>query len=167
MTNLQKEYQRNEHNGRVKFKQLADNGFNKIEFTTDCFNHIDAFFTSTTTNYIYGVEIKNRQKKYDKYDTLIVETIKYDAMKEHQDNNDTNECIFVYFFEDIAYILKWSIINTLLSNNIVNVQYKWLPDSTVNKHKMVQKTCIEVPKEYAYKYILDSTLGKWKQVQKP
>lgn len=167
MTNLDKEFQRNENNGRTKFKQLADNGFNKIEFTNDKFNHIDAYFTALTTNDVYGVEVKNRQKKYDCYDTLIVETIKYDAMKTLQDNNDTNECILVYFFEDIAYILKWSTINTLLSNNIVNVQYKWLPDSTVNKHKMVQKTCIEVPKKYTYKYIFDTTLGKWKQVQKP
>ncbi len=167
MTNLDKEYQRNECKGRTKFKQLADNGNNMIEFTNDKFNHIDAFFTATSTNYIYGVEIKNRQKKYDCYSTLIIETIKYDAMKTLQDNNDTNECILVYFFEDIAYILKWTTINTLLSNNIVSVQYKWLPDSTVNKHKMVQKTCIEVPKEYTYKYIFDSTLNKWKQVQKP
>lgn len=167
MINLDKEYQKNEHNGRTKFKQLADNGYNNIEFTNDKFNHIDAYFTSTTTNYIYGVEIKNRQKKYDCYSTLIVETIKYDAMREHQDKNDTNECLMVYFFDDIAYILKWTTISTLLDNNIVSVQYKWLPDSTVNKHKMVQKTCIEIPKKYTYKYQYDTTLGKWKQVQKP
>ena len=167
MTNLDKEYQRNEYNGRSKFKQLVSNGNNKVEFTNDKFNHIDAYFTSTTTNYIYGVEVKNRQKKYDKYNTLIVETIKYDAMKEHQDNNDTNECLIVYFFDTTAYVLKWSTINTLLSNNIVNVKYKWLPDSTVNKHKMVQKTCIEVPKKYTYKYEFDTTIGKWKQIQKP
>ena len=160
-------YELNEYNGRTKFKQLVQNGENKLEFTFDKFNHLDARFTSTTTNYIYGVEIKNRQKKYDCYPTLIVETIKYDAMKEHQDSNDTNECILVYFFEDIAYVLKWTTINTLLDNNIVNVEYKWLPDSTVNKHKMIQKTCIEIPKEYAYKYEFDSTTGKWEQTQKP
>lgn len=160
-------YEKNEYNGRTKFKQLVSNGKNKFLFTNDAFNHLDAFFTSTTTNYIYGVEIKNRKKQYDCYPTLIVETIKYDAMKEHQDSNDTNECILVYFFEDIAYVLKWTTINTLLDNNIVNVEYKWLPDSTVNKHKMIQKTCIEVPKEYAYKYEFDSTIGKWEQTQKP
>ena len=167
MNNLDKEYQKNEWKGRSKFKQLLENGENRVEFTTDKFNHIDAYFTAVTDNSIYGVEIKNRQKKYDKYDTLIVETIKFDAMKTLQDNNDTNECILVYFFEDIAYILKWTTINTLLDNNIVNVEYKWLPDSTVNKHRMVQKTCIEVPKKFTYKYIFDTTIGKWKQVQKP
>ena len=166
MDNLDKEYQKNECKGRSKFKQLLENGENKVEFTNDKFNHIDAFFTASTDD-VYGVEIKNRQKKYDYYDTLIVETIKYDAMREHQDNNDTNECLMVYFFDDIAYILKWSTINTLLSNNIVNVQYKWLPDSTVNKHRMVQKTCIEVPKKFTYKYIFDTTIGKWKQMHKP
>lgn len=159
-------YEKNEYNGRTKFKQLVSNGKNKLEFTNDAFNHIDAFFTAST-NDIYGVEIKNRQKKYDCYDTLIVETIKYDAMKEHQDNNDTNECILVYFFQDIAYVLKWSTINTLLDNNIINVEYKWLPDSTVNKHRMIQKTCYEIPKEYAFKYEYDSSIDRWKQISKP
>ena len=159
-------YEKNEYNGRTKFKQLVSNGKNRVQFTNDAFNHIDAFFTAST-NDIYGVEIKNRQKKYDCYDTLIVETIKYNAMKEHQEKNDTNECILVYFFENIAYVLKWSTINTLLDNNIVNVEYKWLPDSTVNKHKMIQKTCYEIPKEYAFKYEYNSTLDKWKQISKP
>ena len=166
MNELEKLYEKKEYDGRTKFKQLVSNGKNRVEFTNDAYNHIDAFFTAST-NDIYGVEIKNRQKQYDCYPTLIVETIKYDAMKEHQDSNDTNECILVYFFEDIAYVLKWTTINTLLDNNIVNVEYKWLPDSTVNKHKMIQKTCIEVPKEYAYKYVFDSTLDKWKQISRP
>lgn len=169
MINLDKEYQKNEHNGRTKFKQLADNGYNNIEFTNDKFNHIDAYFTSTTTNYIYGVEIKNRAKKYDcKYDTLIVETIKYDAMTEHQSSNntkDTNECLMVYFFENICYVLKWTTINTLIQNNIVKLEYKWLPDSTVNYHKMVYKPCYQIPKIYAFKYQL--VQDKWKQISRP
>lgn len=158
-------YELNEYNGRTKFKQLVSNGENKVEFTNDAFNHLDARITSTTTNYIYGVEIKNRKKKYDCYDTLIVETIKYDAMKEHQDSNDTNECILVYFFQDIAYVLKWTTISTLLDNNIVKLEYKWLPDSTVNYHKKVYKPCYQIPKEYAFKYQL--VQDKWKQIQKP
>lgn len=159
-------YEKNEYNGRTKFKQLVSNGKNRVEFTNDAYNHIDAFFTAITTNYIYGVEIKNRKKQYDCYPTLIVETIKYDAMKEHQ-GNDTNECLMVYFFDTTAYVLKWTTISTLISENIVNIEYKWLPDSTVNKHKMIQKTCYEIPKEYAFKYEYISTIDKWKQISKP
>lgn len=164
-------YEKNEYLGRMKFRQLASNGKNKVEFTntkSDKFNHIDAFFTALTTNYIYGVEIKNRSKKYDEqFDSLIVETIKFDAMAEHQTSNDTNECLMVYFFENVCYVLKWSTITKLINEDIVALGYKWLPDSTVNFHKMVYKPCYDIPKEYAYKYEFDSTIGKWKQIQKP
>lgn len=162
-------YELNEYYGRKKFKELVSNGENKVEFTFDKYNHIDAFITAQTTNYIYGVEIKNRAKKYDGlYDSLIVETIKYDAMTEHQSSNntkDTNECLMVYFFENICYVLKWTTINTLLDNNIVKLEYKWLPDSTVAYHKMVYKPCYEIPKEYAFKYQLIQ--DKWKQISRP
>lgn len=159
-------YELNEYYGRKKFKELVSNGENKVEFTFDKYNHIDAFFTAQTTNFIYGVEIKNRAKKYDdQFDTLIVETIKYDAMKEHQEKNETDNCLMVYFFDDICYVIKWSTINTLLQNNIVKLGYRWLPDSTVNKHKMVYKPCYDIPKEYAFKYQMIQ--DKWKQIQRP
>lgn len=159
-------YELNEYYGRKKFKELVSNGENKVEFTFDKYNHIDAYFTALTTNFIYGVEIKNRAKKYDdQFDTLIVETIKYDAMKEHQEKNETDNCLMVYFFDDICYVIKWSTINTLLQNNIVKLGYRWLPDSTVNKHKMVYKPCYDIPKEYAFKYQMIQ--DKWKQIQRP
>lgn len=165
MANLN-DYQTNEAKGRTKFANLMKNTNTTLTFTEDDFNYLDAFFT-TSTDTTYGVEIKNRDERYEHYDTFIMEKIKYDAMERKQNSKETKDCWMVYFFGNHAYIYKWSTINTLILTNKLHIVYRWLPNSTVNKYKLIQKPCYELPKIYSYQYEYTSTTKKWTLTNKP
>lgn len=158
-------YQLNEARGRAKFADLMKNTSTTLEFTKDNYNHLDAFFTSTVSGTTYGVEIKNRSPKDERYSTYIYEKIKYDEMVKKQTNKDTYECWMVYFFGEHSYIFKWSTIQKLIDKNKIQLTQKWLPDSTVNFTKNVLKPCYLLPKEYAWKF--EHTDDKWKVINKP
>lgn len=155
-------YSKCESAGRSKFNEMMSTQNVDVKFTEDSYNHLDAYFT-TDDDEVYGVEIKNRSEKFECYDTFIFEKLKFDYMTKQQDLNKTKDCLYILFFGDHCYIYKWSIITKMLNDGELSEGYYKLPDSTVDKHKMIEKKCIYLPKSAAYR--LEKQYGKWKYIK--
>lgn len=145
--------------GRSKFNEMMSTQNVDVQFTEDSYDHLDAYFT-TDDDETYGVEIKNRSEKFECYDTFIFEKIKYDYMTKQQDLNKTKDCLYIIYFGDHCYIYKWTKITKMLNDGVLSEGYYKLPDSTVDKHRTVEKKCIYLPKSAAY--LLEKQYGKWK-----
>lgn len=157
-------YQLNEQIGRDKFQDFI-NQMPKytVTFTEDPYDHKDAWVTSTDKK--YAAEIKNRDVRYEAYDTYIMEKIKYDELERLYKENVTADGMMAYFFGNTLYLFNLKLIDKLIKNNKIELVYNWLPDSTVNKHKMIQKPCYMLPKEYAHQY--EKIDNKWIRTDKP
>lgn len=146
-------YQQTENIGREKLRQfLSKRGVTSIYFTCNEFDRIDAFFKYN--NKIVGVEIKNRNQKYEDYPTYIMEKQKLDYMDKLQENHHTYSCWMVYFFGQHVYIYKYRDIKQMIKNKVVKLESKLLPNSTVNKTKDIYKEIYLLPKTKALKYTL-------------
>lgn len=148
--------------GRRKFNEMMSTQNVEVQFTENSYDHLDAYFT-TDDDEVYGVEIKNRSEKFECYDTFIFEKLKYDYMTKQQDLNKTKDCLYILYFRDHCYIYKWTKISKMLNSGELSEGYYYLPDSTVDKHKMVEKKCIYLPKSAAYR--LEKQSGKWKLIR--
>lgn len=167
MVNLNN-YQQCEIKGRKKFADFLKktNSNVELEFTKEETDKLDAVFTSSTLS-VYGVEIKDRNEKYENYETYLFEKTKFDEMCERQKKKETDECWYVCFFGKHLYIFKWSDINSLINENKVHIINRWLPKKTVEDNGMRKKPCYELPKMYAYQYNYDELSDKWKLTNKP
>lgn len=145
--------------GRSKFNEMMSTQNVDVQFTEDSYDHLDAYFT-TDDDEVYGVEIKNRSEKFECYDTFIFEKIKFDYMTKQQDLNKTKDCFYILYFGDHCYIYKWTKITKMINDGELSEGYYKLPDSTVDKHRIVEKKCIYLPKTAAY--VLEKKYGKWK-----
>lgn len=157
------EFQHNEALGRAKFADFFKNKPYTVTFTEDEFDHKDAWVTST--NKKYAAEIKNRSPRYEKYDTYIMEKIKYDELERLYKENVTVDGIMAYFFDDTLYLFNLKKINKLIEKGRIKIEYAWLPDSTVAFKRNIQKPCYYLPKAYSYIYKKED--NEWKLISKP
>ena len=69
-----------EEKGRMKLIHDFDNAECEMayEFTDDRYNHIDCYATAITGNK-FAIEIKDRDISINKYDTILLEEVKYNA----------------------------------------------------------------------------------------
>ena len=146
-------YQKSEIIGRQKLQQfLLNKGVTDIQFTKGDYDRIDCFFKYKDK--VVGVEIKNRNPRYESYDTYIMEKQKLDYMDILQNNGTTNNCWMVYFFGDTMYLFSYRDIKKMIADKVVVLESKSLPNSTVYKTKDIDKETYLLPKQYAKKYTL-------------
>lgn len=146
-------YQKSELIGRQKLQQfLLSKGVTDIYFTKGDYDRIDCFFKCKGK--VVGVEIKNRNPRYESYDTYIMEKQKLDYMDILQNNGTTNNCWMVYFFGDTMYLFSYRDIKKMIADKVVVLESKSLPNSTVYKTRDIDKETYLLPKQYAKKYTL-------------
>lgn len=158
-------FELNEKLGRDKFKSFIDSLKNnpRVEFTQDKFDKKDAWVY--INNRVYAAEIKNRNPNYEKFDTYIMEKIKYDELERLYKEGKAYDCMMAYFFDDLLYLFNLKTIDELLQNNQIKIIYKKLPNSTVEHSYDLEKPCYLLPKKYAYKYKYNSENNNWKLIR--
>ena len=125
-----------EHNGRQKLVEDFNNADCEIEyeFTKGKYDSIDCFATASTGDK-FAIEIKNRDISIDKYDDVMLELHKYNAlMIAHEESGYTP--IFRIYYKDgkLSY-------NLLQLKDVENrVEEMPCAESTFNyEHKKIKK----------------------------
>lgn len=148
--------------GRTKFSELIKSTETpNLAFTTDKYCQIDAVIKNKEGVYS-TVEIKNRDIKYESYPTYMFEKSKYDFMMKCLDTGKFQNGLYVNFFGDTAYVFTLKDINYLVENNLIKLDTKWCPNTTVNTKFYKDKSCYLLPKEYAYQFKKDNETCTWK-----
>lgn len=107
----------------------------------------------------YAAEIKNRNEQYEHYSTYIMEKNKYDELKRLYESNQIKDGIMAYFFGNRLYMFNLKSIDNLIEKNYIKLEYKWLPNSTVDFSQDVYKPCYLLPKTFAWQY--EKINNKW------
>ena len=127
-----KEY---EDKGRTKLVEDFNNADCEMiyEFTKGKFDSIDCFATASTGDK-YAIEIKNRDISIDKYDDVLLELHKYNAlMIAHEESGYTP--IFRIYYKDGK--LTWDISKIDINDRVEEMK---CAESTFNyEHKIVKK----------------------------
>ena len=136
-----KEY---EEKGRTKLVEDFKNSKCEMiyEFTQEKFDSIDCFATASTGDK-YAIEIKNRDISIDKYDDVMLELHKYNALMIAYEESGYTPLFRVYFQDGV---LTWDI-----SKIDVNDRVEEMPcaESTFNYEHKVVKKIIMLKKEEA------------------
>ena len=124
-----------EEKGRQKLVEDFNNADCEIEyeFTKGKFDSIDCFATASTGDK-FAIEIKNRDISIDKYDDVMLELHKYNAlMLAHEESGYTP--LFRVYFQD--GVLTWDISKIDVENRIEEMK---CAESTFNyEHKKIKK----------------------------
>ena len=136
-----KEY---EDRGRKKLVEDFKNSEHEIEyeFTKGKFDSIDCFATASTGQR-FAIELKNRDISIDKYDDVLMELHKYNALMIAYEESGYTPLFRVYFQDGV---LTWDI-----SKIDVNDRVEEMPcaESTFNYSHKVVKKIIMLKKEEA------------------
>lgn len=124
-----------EDRGRTKLVEDFNNADCEIEyeFTVEKFDSIDCFATASTGDK-YAIEIKNRDISIDKYDDVLLELHKYNAlMVAHIESGYTP--LFRVYYKD--GVLTWDISKIDTENRVEEMS---CAESTFNyNHKRIKK----------------------------
>lgn len=137
-----KEY---EDKGRRKLVEDFKNSKHEIEyeFTKGKFDSIDCFATAASTGDKYAIELKNRDISIDKYDDVLLELHKYNAlMVAHEESGYTP--LFRVYFQD--GVLTWDISKIDINDRVEEMT---CAESTFNYSHKVVKKIIMLKKEEA------------------
>lgn len=138
-------FQEAETEGRAKFQQILDQCKFTGQPTIDQFDRVDYKFLDNK-NKEWNVEIKCRDKKYEQYDTYMLEVSKYEALKQF------DRALYVCFFDDVAYIFNINKIE-------YNIRQIYCNKTTVESTGKVKKSVIMIPKEVGVRLIFKD--NKW------
>ena len=125
-----------EENGRRKLVEDFKNSKHEIEyeFTKGKFDSVDCFATASTGDK-YAIEIKNRDISIDKYDDVMLELHKYNALMIAYEESGYTPIFRVYYKDGkLTY-------NLLQLKDVENrVEEMFCAESTFNyEHKIVKK----------------------------
>ena len=136
-----KEY---EDRGRTKLVEDFKNSKCKIEyeFTQEKFDSIDCFATASTGDK-YAIELKNRDISIDKYDDVLLELHKYNALMIMYEESGYTPLFRVYYKDGK---LTWDISKIDVENR---VEEMFCAESTFNYEHKVVKKIIMLKKEEA------------------
>ena len=127
-----KEY---EEKGRTKLVEDFNNADCEMiyEFTKGKFDSIDCFATASTGDK-YAIELKDRDISIDKYDDVLLELHKYNAlMVAHEESGYTP--LFRVYFQD--GVLTWDISKIDINDRVEEMT---CAESTFNySHKRIKK----------------------------
>ena len=133
-----------EEKGRKKLLEDFKNSKCEIEyeFTKGKFDSVDCFATACTGDK-YAIEIKNRDISIDKYDDVLLELHKYNAlMVAHIESGYTP--LFRVYFQDGK--LTWDISKIDVENRVEEMS---CAESTFNYSHKITKKIIMLKKEEA------------------
>ena len=133
-----------EEKGRNKLVEDFKNSKCEIEyeFTKGKFDSIDCFATASTGDK-YAIELKNRDISIDKYDDVLLELHKYNAlMVAHIESGYTP--LFRVYYKD--GVLTWDISKIDVENR---VEEMLCAESTFNYSHKIAKKIIMLKKEEA------------------
>ena len=136
-----KEY---EDNGRRKLVEDFKNSKHEIEyeFTKGKFDSVDCFATASTGDK-YAIEIKNRDISIDKYDDVLLELHKYNALMIAYEESGYTPVFRVYFQDGV---LTWDISKIDINGRVEEMS---CAESTFNYSHKVVKKIIMLKKEEA------------------
>lgn len=124
-----------EDRGRTKLVEDFNNADCEMiyEFTKGKFDSIDCFATASTGDK-YAIELKNRNISIDKYDDVMLELHKYNAlMVAHIESGYTP--LFRVYFQD--GVLTWDISKIDINGRVEEMK---CAESTFNyEHKVIKK----------------------------
>ena len=133
-----------EEKGRKKLIEDFNNSKCEMiyEFTKGKFDSIDCFATASTGDK-YAIELKNRDISIDKYDDVLLELHKYNALMITYEESGYTPLFRVYYKDGV---LTWDI-----SKIDVNDRVEEMPcaESTFNYEHKVVKKIIMLKKEEA------------------
>lgn len=139
-------YTEYENKGRNKLVEDFKNSKCEIEyeFTKGKFDSIDCFATAASTGDKYAIEIKNRDISIDKYDDVLLELHKYNALMIAYEESGYTPIFRVYYKDGkLSY-------NLLQLKDIENrVEEMTCAESTFNYSHKVVKKIIMLKKEEA------------------
>ena len=128
-----KEY---EDKGRTKLVEDFKNSKHEIEyeFTKGKYDSIDCFATAASINQKFAIEIKNRDIPIEKYDDVMLELHKYNALMIAYIYSGYTPLFRVYFQDGV---LTWDISKIDIENRIEEM---FCAESTFNyEHKKIKK----------------------------
>lgn len=136
------DYNDYEEKGRNKLKKDFEKSKYEIkyEFTEDKYNHIDCYATANT-GVKYAIEIKDRDISINKYETIILEKIKYKALMEAYEKNGYKPIYRCYFKDGV---LTWDLSLLNIENRI---EKKMCAESTENYKHKIEKQIIMLNKD--------------------
>ena len=127
-----KEY---EDKGRTKLVEDFKNSKHEIEyeFTKGKYDSVDCFATASTGDK-YAIEIKNRDISIDKYDDVMMELHKYNALMIAYEESGYTPLFRVYYKDGM---LTWDISKIDVENRVEEMS---CAESTFNyEHKRIKK----------------------------
>ena len=133
-----------EDRGRKKLVEDFKNSKCEIEyeFTKGKFDSIDCFATAST-NQKYAIELKNRDISIDKYDDVMMELHKYNALMIAYEESGYTPLFRVYYKDGV---LTWDISKIDISDRVEEMS---CAESTFNYEHKVVKKIIMLKKEEA------------------
>ena len=133
-----------EDRGRTKLVEDFKNSKYKIEyeFTKGKYDSIDCFATASTGDK-YAIEIKNRDISIDKYDDVLLELHKYNALMIAYEESGYTPLFRVYYKDGV---LTWDISKIDTENRVEEMS---CAESTFNYEHKVVKKIIMLKKEEA------------------
>ena len=124
-----------EHNGRKKLLEDFKNSKCEIEyeFTKGRYDNIDCFATACTGQK-FAIEIKNRDISIDKYDDVMMELHKYNALMIAYEESGYTPLFRVYFQDGV---LTWDITKIDINDRVEEMK---CAESAFNyEHKRIKK----------------------------
>lgn len=148
------EFEKAEIKGRNLFKEVLQSmGVADWQPTLDLYNRVDGYFTRNDRKAV--VEIKGRTKRYESFDTHLMEVDKYDAIVADAKSNGIKSAFYACFFgEDALYLYNVGLIK-----NHSDKEKMWCPKTTASQSEYCLKDCYMIHKDIAQVYIKIN--GKW------
>ena len=160
MTN-DKRFTQAENKGRNKIEKfLISRGVTDYQFSTDQYCQTDVILTKNANT--YTIEIKDRAKKYENYNTFIVEKSKIDYMAKLYKEGKTSNSYICQIFDNNFYFFSFTKLTRLIEEGILKEDTILLPKTTIDYNDMTYKKVYFVPKKYAMLYSLNN--GKYDKI---
>lgn len=148
-----------EQEGRQLFKSLLEQ-CNITEYleTEDKYDTMDILYKRNGRT--IGVEIKVRDKRYEGYDTYLMELSKYKALVEKIKSGVVDNAAYVNFFgNDTAYIFPLRKIAKAIKDGSATIDTTYCNRTTAVYSDKVAKQTIKIPKGIAQKIVREG--DKW------
>lgn len=137
-----------ERKGREKFSRLCE--MKNLQYWDNPIitEHYDGIVYHRGKPYV--VEIKDRDVKYEPFDTYLFENDKYVNLNKAIEETGAYGAFYVNFFEDRAYV--FNATTTEIAD--IKTVWRWCNEHTAFGDKKVWKEVKLIPKELSKKYTL-------------
>lgn len=142
-----------EQEGRQMFKSLLEQ-CNITEYleTEDKYDTMDMLYKRNGRT--IGVEIKVRDKRYEGYDTYLMELSKYNALVEKVNSGAVDNAAYVNFFgNDTVYIFPLRKVAQAIKDGSAKIDTTYCNKTTAVYSDKVAKQTIKIPKSLALRLI--------------